>query len=159
MAATTWPANQQGVVLSGDGAKTVGQQLYDRDQCLFASGTAVYFGEQTEVSTSYVTKWTQTILFPPWIKSGHVLTIWIQLRGSAANTGTAQLYEAATPVTGTSAAVVGATYDQKALTLTVPSDSWAGAEKSIEFQLKSTSGVAVGIKSRGIAKGVIYTDG
>lgn len=159
MAATTWPANQQGVVLSGDGAKTVGQQLYDRDQCLFASGVCTYFGEFTETSTSFVTKFTQTILFPPWIKTGHVLTIWVQLRGSAGNTGTAQLYEAATPVTGATASVTGATYDRKALTLTVPADSWASAEKSIEFQLKSTTGAAVGIKSVSIAKNMAYTDG
>lgn len=159
MPATTWPANQQGVVLSGDGAKTVGQQLFDRDQCLFASGTSTYFAENTETSTSFTTKVSLTILFPPWIKSGHVLTIWVQLRGSAGNTGDARIYEAATPVTGATASVTGATYDRKALTLTVPSDAWASAEKTIEVQLKSTTGAAVGVKSTSIAKNMVYTDG
>ena len=91
MAATTWPANQQGVVLSGDGAKTVGQQLYDRDQCLFASGTAIYFPGFTETAVAFTTQVSFVILFPPWTKSGHVLTVWVQLRGSAGNTGDARM--------------------------------------------------------------------
>jgi len=158
MPATTWPANQQGRVLSGDGAKVVGREMYDRDQCLFSRSATYCFGEVTETSLTYVTKDTMVILIPPWCKTGHTINATAQIKGGGGSSATWRIEDNG-GTAGTAQTEATTTYTRKTSVLTIPSDSWAGTERTMLWRLLSSAGGTVSIKALGVLLNVQFRDG
>ena len=53
--ATTWPTRGAETVLSGEMAKVLGRDLYDRDQCVKQAGSTLYLASGSSAATSWTT--------------------------------------------------------------------------------------------------------
>lgn len=136
--ATTWPTALSGDVLSGDGAKTFGLDLAQRDLCVMEQGWDWRFTTATTTSASYVAAETKRWLLPPWANTDHKIYVALTIGNDAGGTTSCRLSDGTTNGT---AQTTTATAANVVLEL-APASDWGDTVKSLEIQLQASSGTA-----------------
>lgn len=134
-----WPTTVSEDVLSGGGAKSFGQDLYDRDVEVHEMGWSWYFAQQTTTSTSYVTATTFRFRMPPWAIAGATVKVEVVIGNDAGGTTTCRLSDGTND--GTEFTTT-ATSETKILELTVPAGGYDDTVVEFEIHLKASSGTA-----------------
>lgn len=137
---TTWPTRKASEVLSGDGAKVLGQNLFDRDQCIKGKGTTFYFAETSHATSTLTTKTSVQIVQPNYARGSEFIrvTAWVRST-SGASTASFRVTDNATGTVGTTATTTSTTYVLLTSTITIASDTWSGTIRTINVQLAASS--------------------
>lgn len=138
--ATTWPTFTSENILSGKGAETTGQAIFDIQSCVKGKGSSFWFADVTTTSTTYETKATFEYLVPPYADSGDIIQWTIRGKTSdAAKTLTYQASESA-GTNGTEITSTSTTNENMTSEITIPDGTWAGTVKTFYIKAKITSG-------------------
>lgn len=136
--ATTWPTRSAEAVLSGDMAKVLGRDLYDRDQCIKQAGSTQFMG--TDKTTTTVTAWGATLFsfgirYPNYMRASEVvrLTLWMKNSVGGSAVSHFRIADVATSTFGTDASTNTTALALCTSTLTVP-DGWYGTYRTITVQ-------------------------
>jgi hypothetical protein len=134
----TWPTRTSETVLSGADADTLGQDLYDRDECVKEGPIAgIYVADQSVSSSSHADLVTFTLRVPVWVRSGDKIRMRIKARKNTSGTGYFRLRETGVPTNGTEASVASTSYAVVASDVTVPDNTWAGVVKTFAVQART----------------------
>lgn len=141
---STWPSRLAEDVLSGDGAKTLGEVLYDRDLVVFEKPFSVSFGNTTTSSSTFVVMATKKIRVPTTAESGDKMKADLLIGNDNASGDTiARLSETGVPTNGPDSATHsgnGTTWVEAEITIQA---GWPGTVRTFEIQAK-TNGTGVG---------------
>lgn len=140
--ATTWPTRTAESVLSGDAAKVLGRDLYDRDQCLKQAGSTLYFVAGSSSAAGWTTLKTHGIRYPNFLRSGELVrvTLWLRHATGGANIAHFRIQDSGAVVNGSDETTTSTTFVLKTSTLTVPDNTWAGAYKTLNIQFWTNAG-------------------
>lgn len=132
-----WPSTLSDNVLSGDGAKTFGRDLFDRDVEVHEMGWTWYFAQQTTTSTSYTALETFRWYMPPWAEAGATVKVEVTIGNDSAATTSVRLSDGTNH--GTAATTTSAS-EAVTLALTVPAGGYADTVTELQIQAKGTAG-------------------
>lgn len=147
-----WPSTTVDEILSGKGAKTLGQDMYNR-QLIAAEGSWSWVGLTQNVSSdsTLTTEQSGYFRFPTWAESTSVVTVTFVAKRGAGVSGDCQFRIRARKVSGswtdgttltTAITTSWAPYD---VVLAVPaSPSWAGELVECAWQAKAPAGFGGG---------------
>jgi hypothetical protein len=132
-----WPTSfTASTVLSGKGAKTAGQDLYDRDVQLTRNRTSWAFG-QSQMTTTLADVESVRVRVPEYCLTGATIKLKFRAQRDGAVSGTAnfRIREVGTPTNGstlgTTLTTAFAIYEVE---LAVVVDSWAGTVREFALQ-------------------------
>jgi len=135
-----WPALTADDTLSGKGAKTTGQSIYDRQQAAANRYTTWHFAE-TNITSSLATYSTKVVRVPPWALTAETITLYVRAKTDGTGSITLQLNETGTATSGTPVNhALTASYAYFAVTLAVPDDTWIQTLKTFEVQANHPGG-------------------
>lgn len=135
--ATPWPTKSPQDYLSGAYARTMGRDIFDRQQVIKSQGWTIGFGSNSGVTNSYVTVLTFYVRIPNFCRGGELLRISADLsHGTIGNTAYMRIADSG-GTNGTDATVMGTTPTLVSSDITVPDDTWAGTVRTFYVQLKN----------------------
>lgn len=137
--ATSWPSMTSESLLSGEGACTTGQNLYDIQQVVKGKGSTHYFADWNSTDTSYATASTLEVRCPDYLRSGETISYTLRVKTTTGKTATFQFSESG-GTGGSEVTSTSTTYETKTSEITVPDDTWAGAVKTFYVKGKVTTG-------------------
>lgn len=141
---STWPTRLADDVLSGDGAKTLGEVLFDRDLVVFEKPFSVTLGNLTTTSSTFAVLATKQIYIPSSVEAGDKMKADLYI-GNTTGGGemTARISETGVPTNGpdtTTHSGAGATWVVAEITIAA---GWPGTVREFEIQGK-TNGTGTG---------------
>ena len=139
-----WPTMVTGDVLSGKGAETIGQNLFDRDLILTERRTSwVSPTEYSMTVTLADVGETKVVRLPPFCISGANIKLMFKAKvdsGSGAS-ATFRLRETGGPTNGTSlVTALTASYIPYEVVLPVPDGTWVNVVKTLALQAQRPNG-------------------
>lgn len=137
-----WPATTSDSLVSGRGVETDGADIFERMQIGYSRPMTWTFAE-TDTTTTLADVQSITMMCPPWLVTGSVLTLSFLAKRDAAASGNAsfRLQQGATNGT-TNTTALTATFSLYSVSITAPDDSWANSMVTFDFQAqRPASGV------------------
>jgi hypothetical protein len=160
--ATTWPTRTVDGTLSGDGAKVLGRDLWDRDQCVKQAGSTQYVTpDKTTTSTTLwgATLFTFGIRYPNFIRSGELVRLTLWMKNSVGGTSVAhfRIADVASSTFGTDASTNSTTLTLCTSALTVP-DGWYGTYRTITVQGYNVTGGTLTVSTEKLCANLRFGD-
>lgn len=136
-----WPTRVSTEGQSGDGLKELGQDCWDRDQCLKALCGLAYVALTTTTGTSEATVATVKVRLPNFARSGDKLRLAMRVK-TTAGTASYRVQDNASSTNGNIVTTASTAYVGLESYLTIPDDTWAGTTRTLNIRLWTTSGTA-----------------